>query len=138
MQLWNNKRSNGLQLLITNSQLCNLIVYWLKHYVIEVAKQFINVALASDLCSCYTVQRIAKMTICCSISKHNLVRYVFIYQLYRKESFGQENFGESFAIRQIRKFLLPPKFCIVQYYVGIPQCFEICSYFVKLVSYKVT
>ena len=31
------------------------------------------------------------------------------------ENFGQENFGESLVIRQIRQNILPPKFCLVRY-----------------------
>ena len=32
---------------------------------------------------------------------------------FRKETFGQENFGESQAIRRIHQDFLPPKFCII-------------------------
>ena len=42
-----------------------------------------------------------------------------IYAAYsyfiKVENFGQENFGESLVIRQIRQNILPPKFCIVRY-----------------------
>ena len=44
-----------------------------------------------------------------------------IYAAYsyfiKVENFGQENFGESLVIRQIRQNILPPKFCIVRYVV---------------------
>ena len=38
-------------------------------------------------------------------------------KIYAVENFGQENFGESLVIRQIRQNILPPKFCIVRYVI---------------------
>ena len=39
------------------------------------------------------------------------------------ENFGQENFGESLVIRQICQNILPPKFCLIQYLLGLGQLY---------------
>ena len=132
MQLWNNKRSNGLQLLI--KFLANLIVCWLKHHATEVAEQFTYVVLASDLCSYYTVQRIAKMTICCLISKHNLASYIVIYQLIERKVLDKKILENHLQFARFANFFSLQNFVLYSTMQKFPQCSEICSYFVKLVT----
>ena len=49
---------------------------------------------------------------------HTYIVYFLIYNFFNGENFGQENFGDSVAIRQIRQNFLPPIFCIVRYQRG--------------------
>ena len=120
-------RGNSLQLYpIAGVDWINLLVVccWLKHYVTEVLQlsNFTSVALASQLAAIQSIQNlllIHKMTICsirCSVLKHCLASYTLNgYFCFQEGNFGQENFGESLAIRQTHQDFLPPKCCIVQY-----------------------
>ena len=49
--------------------------------------------------------------------------------LIKRKNFGQENFGESPVICQIRQNFLPSKFCIVRYYDlnSNPQSYILCT-----------
>ena len=46
------------------------------------------------------------------------IRYVYFCELYEaltNKNVGEKNFGELFAIRQIRQSFLPPKFLTIRY-----------------------
>lgn len=48
---------------------------------------------------------------------------IFVFSInlaFRKENFGQGNFGESLTIHQIHQDFLSPKFCIVRYILIFP------------------